>query len=77
MKLKFLSTTALIAAFTTPAFAVEKSEVVANYANIAAAKYSDSLITAQTLQSAINALVANPSAEALQTEVVRQIWTAC
>lgn len=74
MKLNFLSTTALIAAFATTAFAVEKSEVVANYANIAAAKYSDSLITAQTLQSAINALVANPSAEALQT--AKQAWLA-
>ena len=74
MKLNFLSTTALIAAFATPALAVEKSEVVANYANIAAAKYGDSLTTAQTLQSAVNALVDAPSAEALQ--VAKDAWLA-
>lgn len=74
MKLNFLSTTALIVAFATPVFAVEKSDVVANYANIAAAKYGDSLTTAQTLQSAVNALVYAPSAEALQA--AKQAWLA-
>ena len=74
MKLNFLSTTALFAAFATPVLAVEKSEVVANYANIAAAKYGDSLTTAQTLQSAVNALVDTPTAEALQA--AKEAWLA-
>jgi putative iron-regulated protein len=74
MKLNFLSTTALIATFATPVLAVEKSEVVANYANIAAAKYGDSLTTAQTLQSAVNALVDAPTAEALQA--AKEAWLA-
>lgn len=74
MKLNFLSTTALFAAFATPVLAVEKSEFVANYANIAAAKYGDSLTTAQTLQSAVNALVDTPTAEALQA--AKEAWLA-
>ena len=74
MKLNFLSTTALFAAFATPVLAVGKSEVVANYANIAAAKYGDSLTTAQTLQSAVNALVDTPTAEALQA--AKEAWLA-
>ena len=64
MKNTFLSTTALIVAFATPVLATPKSEVLDNYANIAAAKYEDSLITAQRLQSAVDALTADPSAEA-------------
>lgn len=62
----FLSSTALLLAFATPVLAVEKTEVLGNYADIAAAKYEDSLITAQTLQAAVDDLIANPSAEALQ-----------
>jgi putative iron-regulated protein len=62
----FLSSTALLLAFATPVLAVEKTEVLGNYADIAAAKYEDSLITAQTLQTAVDDLIANPSAEALQ-----------
>ncbi|MEP5762277.1 MAG: imelysin family protein [Litoreibacter sp.] len=58
-----LGTTMLISA---PAFA-DKAAVLDNYANIAAAKYGDSLTTAQSLQSAVNHLIAHPSAEALQT----------
>lgn len=48
----------------TPALA-DKAAVLTNYADIAAATYEDSLITAQTLQSAVAKLIANPSAEAL------------
>ncbi|MFT6022984.1 MAG: putative iron-regulated protein [Ascidiaceihabitans sp.] len=62
----FLSSTALLLAFATPVLAVEKTEALGNYADIAAAKYEDSLITAQTLQTAVDDLIANPSAEALQ-----------
>jgi putative iron-regulated protein len=61
----FLTTSGAVLALTAPAFAANKADVVANYADIAAAKYEDSLITAQTLQAAVNALIENPSAEAL------------
>ncbi|MFY0659516.1 MAG: peptidase [Shimia sp.] len=61
----FLTTSAAVLALTAPAFAANKADVVANYADIAAAKYEDSLTTAKTLQAAVNALIENPSAEAL------------
>jgi len=61
----FLTTTAAVLALTAPAFATTKADVVANYADIAAAKYEDSLATAKKLQAAVNALIENPSAEAL------------
>ncbi len=54
----------LAAAFCTvalPAFAVTPAEVVETYADIAAAKYEDSLITAKALQAAVNAFVASPT----------------
>ncbi len=74
MKHAFRSSTALLLAFATPALAVDKAEVLDTYANIAAAKYADSLTTAQTLQAAVNALVASPSAEALQ--IAKDAWQA-
>lgn len=61
----------------TTAFAgghAAKEAVVSNYADIAAAKYADSLSTAKTLQTAVNALIANPSAEAL--EAAKSAWLA-
>ncbi|MEM8978243.1 MAG: imelysin family protein [Pseudomonadota bacterium] len=63
--------TALLAA--TPAFA-DKSAVLDNYANIALAKYEDSLTTAQTLLAAVNALVEAPSAQNLQA--AKTAWLA-
>lgn len=72
-RLTLLATVAA-ASFALPAFALEKSDVVANYANIAAAKYGDSLITAQRLQTAVKALVAEASAENLAA--ARQAWLA-
>ena len=57
-----LTTSALVA---LPAFAVEKKDVLITYADIAEAKYSDSLTAAQSLQLAVGHLVAAPSAEAL------------
>lgn len=74
MKHTFLSATALVAALATPVLATPKSEVLDNYANIAAAKYEDSLITAQRLQAAVDALITDPSAEALQA--AKQAWIA-
>ncbi|MDJ0995647.1 MAG: imelysin family protein [Dinoroseobacter sp.] len=53
---------------------VSKADVLANYADIAAAKYADSLTTAQTLQAAVDALVETPSAEALQA--AKEAWLA-
>lgn len=74
MKHALLSCTALLVAFATPALAVDKSEVLDTYADIAAAKYGDSLTTAKKLKEAVNALVANPSAEALQA--AKDAWLA-
>jgi putative iron-regulated protein len=74
MKNAFLSSTALLIAFAAPAFAADKAEVLDTYADIAAANYGDSLTTAQTLKTAVDALVATPSAEALQA--AKQAWLA-
>ena len=74
MRSTYLASTALCLALATPALAVEKTDVLDNYADIAAAKYADSLGTAQVLQTAVNALVANPSAENL--EAAKDAWLA-
>lgn len=65
-----LMTTAITA---IPAFA-DKSAVLENYSNIAAAKYEDSLTTAQALQNAVNTLIANPSAK--NHEAAKTAWRA-
>ena len=54
--------------------AVTKAAVLDTYADIAEAKYADSLATAKTLQAAVEALVADPSAEALQA--AKTAWLA-
>ncbi|OIQ33914.1 MAG: peptidase [Roseobacter sp. MedPE-SWchi] len=76
MKKLFLTGSALagLALSATPILAADKAEVLTNYANIAEAKYQDSLITAKTLQAAVNALTAAPSAEAL--EAAKEAWLA-
>lgn len=51
-----------------------KDAVVTNYANIAEAKYADSLATAKVLQATVNALVDAPSAENLQA--AKAAWLA-
>jgi len=68
LALAFAGTSVLAAGHTSP------EEVLTNYANIAEAKYADSLATAKTLQAAVNALVANPSAENLQK--AKSAWLA-
>ncbi|MEM1064514.1 MAG: imelysin family protein [Pseudomonadota bacterium] len=65
-----LGTTMLVA---YPAFA-DKAAVLDNYADIAQAKYEDSLTTAQVLQAAVDTLIASPSAEAL--EAAKSAWLA-
>ena len=57
-----------------PALAVEKSEVVKTYADIAEAGYADSLATAKALQAAVDALIATPTAESL--EAAKAAWLA-
>jgi putative iron-regulated protein len=68
LALAFAGTSALSSGHASP------EAVLTNYANIAEAKYADSLATAKTLQSAVNALVANPSAENLQA--AKSAWLA-
>lgn len=51
-----------------------KADVLTTYADIAAAKYGDSLTTAKRLQSAVEALVADPSADALSA--AKEAWLA-
>ena len=72
MKRSSLLTTVALLTMASPAFAIEKADVLDTYADIAAAKYGDSLITAQRLQTAVNALVADPSPENLTA--ARQAW---
>ncbi|MDX8350688.1 imelysin family protein [Cognatiyoonia sp. IB215446] len=74
MKSTYLASTALCLALATPALAVEKTDVLDTYADMAAAKYTDSLTSAKVLQTAINALVADPSAEHL--EAAKEAWLA-
>lgn len=69
-----LLTTAALLTMASPAFAIEKTDVLNTYADIAAAKFGDSLITAERLQTAVNALVAAPSAENLTA--ARRAWLA-
>ncbi|MEM9100014.1 MAG: imelysin family protein, partial [Pseudomonadota bacterium] len=69
-----LAMAAAATALAFPAFAADKAAVVANYADIAEAGYADSLTTAKVLQGAVNALIASPSAEALQA--AKDAWLA-
>ncbi|MFW8594894.1 imelysin family protein [Cribrihabitans neustonicus] len=78
MKPLFRAGTALAAlTLAVPALAAQpasKPEVLATYANIAEAAYQDSLTAAQRLQSAVEALIAAPSAENLTA--ARAAWIA-
>lgn len=70
----FLAGSATLALTATSALADERANVLSTYADIALAGYSDSLVTARALQDAINALVAAPSVETLDT--ARTAWIA-
>ena len=70
----YLISTALGLSLASPALAVEKADVLSTYADIAAANYDDALITAKTLQATVDALIADPSAEALQA--AKSAWLA-
>ena len=66
MKTPFVTTAAIGLMAGSTAMAVEKSDVVATYADIAAAKYGDSLITAQRAYE-MNSKVITASDEMLAT----------
>ncbi|GEM_PF-3297909 len=57
-----------------PAFAATKGEVLTTYADIAHAGYEDSLTTAQALNDAVDALIADPSDDTLAA--ARVAWIA-
>ncbi|MEM1384496.1 MAG: imelysin family protein [Pseudomonadota bacterium] len=61
-------------ALTSHGFAAEKSEVVETYMDIAAAVYEDSLISAKRLETAVDALIAEPSDATLFA--AKQAWLA-
>ena len=65
---------ALVLGMTGSVAAVTPADVLKTYADIAEAKYQDSLTTAQALDKALDALAANPSAEALQA--AKDAWIA-
>jgi len=69
-----LATGGMIAFAALPADAADPKAVLETYSDIALATYEDSLTTAKALESAIDALVAKPSAETL--EGARNAWLA-
>ncbi|MEM7742457.1 MAG: imelysin family protein [Pseudomonadota bacterium] len=74
MRQALLAIVALSAGLTGAAAAADRGDVVETYANIAHASYEDSLITAQRLQAAVEALIETPSAKALQK--AKEAWLA-
>jgi putative iron-regulated protein len=72
--MRLLSAFLFTSALASPIMAATPGEVTATYADIALAKYQDSLTTARALQDAVAALVAAPSDETLQA--ARQAWLA-
>ncbi|MEM7721090.1 MAG: imelysin family protein [Pseudomonadota bacterium] len=69
-----LTTTALATCLTAPLMAQDAADVLDTYADIAAAGYEDSLITAQRLHDAVAALVEAPSPANM--EAARSAWLA-
>lgn len=76
MKRIALATGVLATLLGTPSLAetASKAAVLETYANIAEAKYADSLSTAQALQVAVGALIAAPSEATLQA--AKDAWLA-
>ncbi|WP_170517203.1 imelysin family protein [Ruegeria atlantica] len=73
----FTATSILTIGAASAAFAADapsKADVLNTYANIAEAKYDDSLIAAKALQEAVNALIADPSDATLNA--ARAAWVA-
>jgi putative iron-regulated protein len=74
LPMRFAPLLLLTTALATPIFAATPEAVTQTYADIALATYQDSLTTAQTLQSAIAALIATPSDETLTA--AKTAWLA-
>ncbi len=75
MRLRFLlAATALPALLTAPSHADTRQEAVATYSRIAYATYSDALAQAESLQKAVNALLAKPDAKTLAA--AKAAWLA-
>ena len=76
MKLLRLSLLLGTCALALPAFAAEPTDadILDTYADIALAGYEDSLTTAKALDTAVDALIANPSDETLNA--ARDAWRA-
>jgi putative iron-regulated protein len=72
--MRLLLALTLTTALATPLLAATPDEVTQTYADIALAKYQDSLTTARALQSTVGNLIASPSDETLQA--ARQAWLA-
>jgi putative iron-regulated protein len=72
MKPLLLASTIICSFGATPILAETKSDVLETYANIAEAKYSDSVTTARALQDAVAVLIADPSEANLQA--ARSAW---
>ncbi|WP_417725843.1 imelysin family protein [Roseovarius sp.] len=68
----FLTTTSLCLSLTGAAVAQTATEVLDHYADLAAATYEDSLITARMLQAAVDTLINTPSPEHL--DEARTAW---
>ncbi|MGE4279036.1 MAG: imelysin family protein [Magnetospirillum sp.] len=68
------SAAVLLAAGQAGAAGVDKKAVLSNYADIAHAKYEDSLIAAKKLKAAVDSLVAAPSTETLAA--AKTAWVA-
>lgn len=76
-RLAAIGATAMLTAavFVLPANAqTDAKAVIKTYSDIALAKYEDSLITAEALDKAVDALLAKPSAETLNA--AREAWKA-
>lgn len=72
---KILGTAALVSTLGAQAYAAPGAkDVLTTYADIAHAGYEDSLITAKSLQSSIDALIAQPSAETF--DAAKTAWLA-
>ncbi|WP_085528190.1 imelysin family protein [Maritimibacter sp. HL-12] len=74
MKFRTLATSALALTLVTGAAKADTGAVLETYANIAQAGYADSLTTARALSDAVDALIADPSAETLAA--ARAAWVA-
>jgi len=69
-----LALTLSVAPVAAFAAAPPDSDVLTHYADVALATYTDSLTTAQALETAVDALIANPSEATLQA--AREAWKA-